>query len=645
MMRRLSLVLLAFATLALSFAQERDRSKIPDKWKWNVADLYPSDEAWKTAKEKFVAEYPKVEQFKGTLGSSAQALLKSLDFTFALAKDYGRLYLYASLNSDQDTRNSKYLGMQQEMGQIGADMGAKAAYLEPEILEIDAAKIASWLEQDKTLAPYKFYINDILRRKAHTGTAGEEKIIADAGLVSDGASSTYGIFTDADFPYPEVTLSGEKEYNIYEQAVTSGKLKSNMPVKTVKLSKSVFELYRSSENREDRKIVFKEFFSRLNQFKATFGTMMYGEVKKNMFYAKAQKYNSAIERAVNGSNIPVQVYRSLVDNANNNLKTLHRYLALRKRMLAVDTLHYYDLYAPLLKNVDLNYQPEEACKLVLESLAPLGNEYVSVVQKALNERWLDWYPTSGKRSGAYSNGAAYDVHPYMLLNYNGKYTDVRTLTHELGHTMQSYLSNKKQPYPTAGYPTFTAEVASTFNEALLNNYMLKTIKDDNIRLSILGSYVEGMKGTFFRQTQFAEFEMRMHDMAEKGESLTGDKLNELYLEIVRKYYGHDKGVCIVDEEMKSEWMFIPHFYYNFYVYQYATSFTASAALAEQVLAGDKLATKKYMDFISAGGSEYAIDLLKKAGADMTTAVPFSITMKKMNSVMDEMEKLLTKLKR
>jgi oligoendopeptidase F len=624
-MRRLRLVIfLVVTSLSLSFAQERDRAKIPDKWKWNIADLYPSDDAWKHAKEKFIAEYPKVEQFKETLSSSPQALLRCLDFVFGLAKDFSRLQVYTGLSSDQDTRNSTYLGMVQEMGQIGADMGAKAAYIEPEILTIDAMKVEGWFRQEPRLKIYKFYLDDIFRRKAHTGTAGEEKIIADAALVSDAASSTYSIFTNADFPYPEVTLSdGQK----------------------VRIDKAAYELYRAAPNRADRRIVFREFFSKLNEFRATFGTMIYGEVKKNMFYAKAQKYNSALERSVFGPNIPVQVYKSLVQSANDNLRTLHRYLSLRRRMLGVDTLHYYDLYAPLLKNVDLTYHPEEASKLVLASLAPLGKEYVGVVQKALDERWLDWYPTTGKRSGAYSNGAAYDVHPYMLLNYNGKYNDVRTLTHELGHTMQSYLSNKKQLFPTASYPTFTAEVASTFNEALLNDYMLKTIKDDNTRLSILGSYVEGMKGTFFRQTQFAEFEMRMHELAEKGESLTGDKLNELYLDVVRKYYGHDKGVCIVDDGIKSEWMFIPHFYYNYYVYQYATSFTASAALSEQVLAGDKEATKKYMDFISAGGSEYAIDLLKKAGADMTTAVPFTITMKKMNSVMDEMEKLLTKMKR
>jgi oligoendopeptidase F len=275
----------------------------------------------------------------------------------------------------------------------------------------------------------------------------------------------------------------------------------------------------------------------------------------------------------------------------------------------------------------------------------MGKEYVDVVRKGLNERWIDMYPNPGKRSGAYSNGGAYDVHPYMLLNYNGKYDDMSTLTHELGHTMQSYLSNKAQPFPTANYPIFVAEVASTFNEALLHDYMMKQIKDDKIRLSLLGKYLENIKGTVFRQGQFAEFELRMHEMAERGEALTGDALNDLYMTITKKYYGDGLGVCVVDDEIKTEWAFIPHFYYNFYVYQYATSFTASAALSEQVMAGDREATKRYMAFLSAGGSDYPIELLKKAGVDMTTSTPFELTMKKMNRVMDEMEKILDRMKK
>jgi oligoendopeptidase F len=291
-------------------------------------------------------------------------------------------------------------------------------------------------------------------------------------------------------------------------------------------------------------------------------------------------------------------------------------------------------------SADLTYTPEESQTHVLAALAPLGPEYVAAVRRAFNERWIDLLPTEGKKSGAYSNGAAYDIHPYMLINFNGKYTDMSTVAHELGHTMQSYLSNKAQPFHLAGYPTFVAEVASTFNEALLIEYMLKTIKDDDTRLSLLGNYLENIKGTVFRQTQFAEFELRIHELAEKGEPITGEALDKLYLDITRKYYGHDKGICLVDDYVGHEWAFIPHFYLDFYVFQYATSFTASAALSEKVLAGDAAATKRYLAFLSAGGSKYPIELLKDAGVDMTTNEPLQLTLQKMNRVMDEMERIL-----
>ncbi len=620
----LSFLSLTIADSQTAFTQERDRSKIPDKHKWDLAQIYLNDEAWKQAKEKLAAEIPGVEKYKGTLGKSAEQLLGGLNFTSRLTKEYYRLYSYASMSSDQDTRDSKYLGMQQEMSQIGSSMSAAAAFIEPEILKIDRSTIDSFLKSEPKLAVYRQYLDDILRRKAHTGTEGEEKIIADASLMADGASNIFGIFSDADFPYPEVTLSDGK---------------------TVKLDKASFSLYRTVTNREDRKKVFAAFFGKLNDFRRTYGTQLNAEVKKNLFYMKARKYNSCLESALDANNIPTAVYHSLVENVNENLTTFHRYLKLRKRILGVDELHYFDLYAPLLSSVDLKYSYEEGQNHVVASLDPLGKEYIDVTTKAFSERWLDVYPTEGKRSGAYSNGSVYDVHPYMLLNYNGKYDDVSTLTHELGHTMHSYLSNKTQPFPTANYSTFVAEVASTFNEALLIEYMLKTIKDDNVRLSLLGSYLENIKGTVFRQTQFAEFELRIHEMAERGEALTGDALNTLYQEITRKYYGHDKGVCIVDDEIKAEWAFIPHFYYNFYVYQYATSYTASAALSEQVLAGDKAATKRYIEFLSAGGSDFPINLLKKAGVDMTTSQPFELTMKKMNRVMDEMEKILDRMKK
>jgi oligoendopeptidase F len=613
----------AITTLAPALmAQERDRAKVADKYKWDLTPIYASDEAWRAAKEKFVTQIPEIGKYRSTLAQSPAQLLAAMETLFRLNREFSRLYVYASLLSDQDTRAAKYQSMQNEMAQVGTTIGAASAFVEPEILKIDRAKVDSFLAQEPKLGPYHVYLQDIVRRQGHTLSEPEEKLLADAGLMAQAPGDTFGIFADADFPYPSVTLSDGR---------------------TVKLDKAAFNQYRGSANRQDRIKVMDAFFGALGQYRATFGSTLNGKVQKDLFYAKARKYPTTLESTLDQTNIPVSVYTSLVSGVNGNLATFHRYLRLRKRIMGVDQLHYYDLYAPLVGNVKLDYSAEEAEKNILDALAPLGTDYTSVIRRALNERWIDLYPNDGKRSGAYSQGGAYDVHPYMLINYNGKYDDMSTLAHELGHTMQSYFSNKTQPYATADYPTFVAEVASTFNEALLIDHMLKTIKDDNARLSLLGNYLEGIKSTVFRQTQFAEFELRAHEMAEKGTPLTGEALDKLYLDITRKYYGHDQGVCTVDDVIAHEWANVPHFYRNYYVFQYATSFTASSALSEKVLAGDAAATKRYLAFLNAGGSKYPIDLLRDAGVDMTTSQPLDLTMQKMNRVMDEMEKLLTKV--
>ncbi len=601
--------------------QQQERGAVPDRYKWDLSQIYPNDQTWRAAKDKLVAELPAIRNFAGTLATSPQKLADALELSTRLAKEFTRLYVYASMMSDQDTRVSAYQGMQQEMAQIGANFGAASAFIEPEILKIEPAKIESFSAAEPRLKVYAFYLHDILRRRAHTLTDAEEKLLATSSVVASAPSDVYGILSNADFPYPSVTLSDGK---------------------TVKVDNSGFNLYRAVPNRGDREKVMAAFFGALGGFRGTFGATLSGQVQSDVFYAKARNYTSALERSLGAANIPTTVYTRLIDGVNRGLPTFHRYLNLRKRMMGVSELHYYDLYAPLVGSVDLNYTAEEAQKHVLAALKPLGADYAAAAVRAFNERWIDMYPNPGKRSGAYSNGGAYDVHPYMLINYNGKYNDVSTVAHELGHTMQSYLSNKAQPYPLADYPIFVAEVASTFNEALLIDYMLKTIMDDTTKLALLGNYLEGIKGTVFRQTQFAEFELRVHEIAEKGEPLTGDALSKLYQDITRKYYGHDKGVCIVDDYIQHEWAFIPHFYRNFYVFQYATSFTASAALSEKVLAGDPAATKRYLTFLAAGGSKYPIDLLKDAGVDMTSDEPLTLTMQKMNRVMDEMEKILAK---
>ncbi len=599
----------------------RDRTKIPDKYKWNLSDIYSSDEAWKAAKQSFVAKLPSIQRYRGKLAQSPAELFACFDLVNALAKEYARIAVYARLSSDLDTRDAPRLAMTQEIGQIGADFDAGTSFMEPEILGMGQAKVDAFLAQEPKLGVYRHGLDDILRRKAHTGTEAEEKILADAGLIADGPGGIYNIFSNADFPFPSVTLSDGA---------------------TVKLDKAAFAKYRESRNRDDRIKIFAAYLEKLQEYKRTFGTQLYAEVKKNMFYARARKYSSSLESAIGRSNIPADVYRNLVKNVNDNLPTFHRYLRLRQRMLGVDQLHYYDLYAPVVKDVDLTYSFEDADKLVLAALAPLGESYTKVAERAFRERWFDVYPNDGKVAGAYSNGGAYDVHPYMLLNYNGKYDDVRTLAHELGHTMHSYLANTNQPYPNAQYATFVAEVASTFNEALLLEHTLKSVKDDNVRLAILSNYLDGIRGTLFRQTLFAEFELRMHEMAERGETLTGDVLSDLYLRLTKTYYGHDKSICVVDDDIKNEWMNIPHFYLNFYVFQYATSLTASAALSEQVLAGDRSATALYLTMLKSGGADYPIVLLKTAGVDMTTSAPFNLVMKKINRVMDEMEKILDK---
>ncbi len=617
----LALVMAAVTCMSvLTIGQDRDRAKVADTYKWNLADIYPEVATWRKQKEAVQAEFPKLREFRGKLGSSPQTLASALELSTRLAKELTRQYVYASMLADTDTRVSEPQGMQQEMQQIYAQFGAEASFIEPEVLKVGTTTIEKFIAAEPRLKVYTFYLRDIVRRAPHTLTDAEEKLLADAAPLAGSASNIYGILTNADFPYPTITLHDGR---------------------SVKVDQPGYSELRTSKSRDDRKAAMTAFFSSLGGFSRTFGTTINSELQKVLFYARARKYTSNLEASLDPAHIPVSVYTRLVAGVNRHLPTFHRYLKLRKRMMGItDDLHYYDLYAPLVSSVDLRYTPDEAQKHVLASLAPLGSEYQSVVHRAFNERWLDWYPTEGKRSGAYSNGGAYDVHPYMLINYNGQYSDVSTLAHELGHTMHSYYSNKVQPFPTADYATFVAEVASTFNEALLIDHMLKQIKDTPTRLSLLGNYLENIKATVFRQTQFAEFELKMHEMVEKGQPITGDALAALYLDITRRYYGHDQKVAIVDDYIAHEWSFVPHFYRDFYVFQYATSFTAAEALSAKVLSGDKEATKRYLTFLGSGGSDYPVDLLKRAGVDMTTDEPLDLTIRKMNAIMDEMEKLL-----
>jgi oligoendopeptidase F len=453
-------------------------------------------------------------------------------------------------------------------------------------------------------------------------------VAAQAGTISGVGEEVYSIFSDADFPYPTVVLATGD---------------------TVRLDASAYTRWRTSSDRSVRRQVFANFWSALNAYRRTFGTTLYGQVRAHIFNKDVHKYGSSLEASLFGDNIPTRVYTQLIADVNRNLPTLHRYLKLRRRMMGLKDLGYEDLYAPIVKDVEMTFTPEEAMDLTLRAFEPLGKAYVDTLRYGYQSRWVDFLPSTGKRSGAYST-ISYGVHPYQLLNFNGGYDDVSTLAHESGHSMHSWLSDKHQPYITHDYATFVAEVASTLNENLLFHRMLTDAKDDDTRLFLLGSYLDNLRTTLFRQTLFAEFELKIHEIAEKGEPLSGDAMNELYLSLLRKYYGHDRGVCRIDDLYAVEWAYIPHFYYNFYVFQYATSLIAATKLANRIqderAVGERTpALDAYIRMLSSGSSKEPIQLLKDAGVDMTTSAPFNAAMKEMNAVMDRMEKILNARKR
>ena len=598
-------------------AQTRSRETIPDKYKADLTHLYPTLDAWRAAKASVEAAIPKLGEFKGRL-ASASVLADALEYRAETSKVFARASTYAGLLADQDTRVSEHQAREQEMVRVGALFGAAASYMEPEILRIPRDRLAEFVKAEPRLAAHRLYLTRLARMADHTLGDSEERLLAEMRPFSGASSDTYTILANADLPYPDVTLSDGR---------------------TVNVDMSAYNALRALPDRTDRQKVMSSFFEALGRFSRTFGTTMNGELQRRWFLAKARKYPSAVEASLAYPNIPVSVYTGIVDGVTRALPTFHRYLSLRKRMMGVDELHYYDLYAPLVASVDLRYTPEEAQAQVLAAVAPLGAEYVSVVERAFRERWIDLLPNEGKVTGATSRGV-YDVHPYIMMNFYGAYADVATLAHELGHTMHSHLASRAQPYVTAGAPIFVAEVASTVNEMLLNDYMLRRIEDRDTRLSVLGNYLEAIKGSVFRQSQFADFELQMHQMVERGESITGDALAKLYLDITRKTYGHDLGVAVVDDYIAHEWSFVPHFYSSFYVFQYATSFAASATIFQKLKTGGPEAATRYLAFLSAGGSVDPVDLLKEAGVDMTTSEPLDLTIREMNRVMDEMEKLL-----
>ncbi|MBL1214633.1 MAG: oligoendopeptidase F [Ignavibacteriae bacterium] len=616
----LFLILLIFITSVN--AQSKKRDEIDDKYKWDLSHLYPTVNDWETDYEKVSKFVGSIDDYRGKLGENAETFYEAMDLYFSLLKDYYKLVVYSNRLSDEDLGIAQFQELRQMSSSLGTKISEATSFIDPEILTIDQTKIDQFFEEKPELKDFKFYVEDIQRLKPHTLSDAEEKILASAGMLTDVTSNVYNIFNNAERINPTITLSTGEE---------------------VEVNAAGYYIHRASEAREDRKKIFEAMFSNYGNYENTLGANLAGKVKGDYFFAKNRKYNSSLEASLNANNIPVSVYHNLIEQVNKNLPTLHRALELKRKMLEVDTLHYYDLYTPIVQKVNMNFTVDEAQELLLDVLKPLGDEYVSTVNNSFKERWIDYYPSDGKRSGAYSSGAAYDEHPYILMNYTDDYESVSTLAHELGHTMHSYFSNKNQPFVNSGYATYVAEIASTLNENLLNNYMIEKVDTDKERLYLLGSYLELLRQTIFRQVSFAEFELAIHEKIENGEPLTGEKMSEIYADIVKKYYGHEKGVCVVDDYIKYEWSYIPHFLnYTYYVYQYSTSLIYATAFAEKIINEGQPAVDKYYHILKGGGSDYPINLIAKAGLDPLSNEAFNLTMDKMNRVIDQMEKIISK---
>ncbi len=615
-------IILLSIFISLNNAQVMERKDITEKYKWNLADLYPDVQSWHKAKENISANLGNISKYQGKLGESAENLHYTLANYYNIVKDFWKLSIYANRIKDEDVRVAENDALAQEAASLGTRLGEVSAFINPEILKIDPSKIEKFYINKIELREFETAIKDIQRLRDHTLTESEEQILASFGQVTGTMANVYGTLNNAELPYAKVVLSDAGE---------------------VELNNSNFVRFRTTENRADREKIFNAFFNKYGEFKNTIGLNLAGKVRSDWVYAKNRKYSSSLESSLDNFAIPTSVYETLINQINENLPTLHRFLKLKAKMLGVDNLHYYDLYTPIVDEVKMEFTVEEGQNVILEGLKSMGGEYIGTVKKSFDERWIDFLPNAGKRSGAYSSGGAYDVHPYILMNWTDDWESVSTLAHELGHTMHSYFSNKHQPFQYAGYSTFVAEIASTCNEAILIDYMLKKVKSDKEKMFLLGSYLEGLRTTIFRQVSFAEFEWEIHKKVENGEPLNGDIMSRIYENIVKKYYGHNEGICVVDDEIKYEWAYIPHFIgYNYYVYQYATSLIYATAFAEKILSEGQPAIDKYYEILKGGSSDYPIELIKKAGLDPMSSEAFNLTINKMNRVMDQIEELLNK---
>ena len=591
------------------------RSEIPGKWKWKLEDLYPSMEAWEQDYRRIREAIPDIEATRGSLCQSAGQLLKGLNIYFEWVEKAEHLFAYASMKRDEDNGNAESQALLDRAQEVLTAGESAASFLVPEILSIPRDTLRDFKESCEGLKVYDQYLDEITRRREHYLSDREEEILAMAGEMAAAPRNIFSMINNADIRFPEVhDENGEK----------------------IELTKGRYTQLMGSRNREVRKEVFQAFYATYAEQKNAISAALNASVKKDVFFSKVRHYPSDLEASMDEDNVPKSVYDNLIEAVGQNLDAMYRYVDLKKRALQVDELHMYDVYAPIVKDVDWDISYDRAKEVVAEGLEPLGADYQSILQKGFAGGWIDVMENEGKTSGGYSQGV-YGVHPYVLLNYQGNISSVFTLAHEMGHSIHSYLSGKNQPFAKAQYRIFVAEVASTLNEILLTEHLLHTLEDPKQKATILNYYLEQFRTTVYRQTMFAEFEKVIHNMAESGQPLTCESMSSVYRDLNIRYYGRGMHV---DGEISMEWMRIPHFYRTFYVYKYSTGFCAAAALASQILQEGKPAVERYLRFLSSGGSDYPINLLKKAGVDMTSTDPVNTALKSFSGMIGQLDKLL-----
>ncbi len=591
-----------------------ERSEIAEQDKWAIHDIYATDELWEADLQKAKALIPTVSAFAGKLGGSAQNLLDYMKLTEEIAVLADALGNYAMRRSDEDARVSKYQAMVGSLMSTYVALEAASSFSTPEIMAISDETMEKFYAELPELERYRRYLNNIRRRRAHVLTPAEEKLLAAAGEMANAPDTIYGMFNDADVTFPDAI---DSEGNHHP------------------LSQGTYISYMESSDRALRKSAFENLYRTYGSYKNTISAILSAQVKQLQFFADARKYSSAMEASLDATNVPTTVYTNLIEAVHKNMDKMYRYVALRKKLLGVDELHMYDIYTPLVEDVAKKASIDEAKQTVYDALAPLGEEYRKVLKQGFDSRWIDVYENAGKRSGAYSAGAR--VHPFVLLNYTGTLDSQFTLAHEMGHAMHSYLSNHTQTPLDADYVIFVAEVASTCNEALLMEYLLGKTTDKKERAYLINHFLEQFRTTLYRQTMFAEFELNIGKMAQEGTSLTPDVLNAEYRRLNRLYFGEE---VVLDDEIDMEWMRIPHFYYNYYVFQYATGYAAAIALSRRILREGESAVKDYLGFLSGGCSKSPIDLLRGAGVDMSTTAPVEEALKLFDELIGEMEQLM-----